>query len=521
MYPCASKAKAVLAIAFLNVMSAVSFSQVAPPGGPGGGGVTPPPPPYDGNPTNPVNWKIETILEEKTEVWVDWVVQNGVDTAKSFTYAYPAPPGGPQPMHLYYASNSTSNYHTVSKTLTAKYKVKASWLSPYPAPAKVLLKISAGAHASYQPSGGASVNNAIGSPTDTYSEGLLQHKFMAGEKYLQLPLSSGVAEKEFTLTANATGDGNGSLAGSHASLNGYLAEKAVQVTADRDPTTHKGPAGTPVPNVVEDFEAIEGDTVATPYGWPFGWHCSVTFGRILHGSWTDEFHDWSVPPSTFTDDYWTEYTQVWQNWEFSQAEVESMATGGPTTKTASLTLTDDGGNGVTRKSKYSLRIHAPAENVVATITDPNKRSTTFVDSNVISIPYGGTPLTQALEFAGKITVSANLNLGSSTGAEATIELVKVIVNRTMSIAVSGSAEVSWKKSQTQTFTGAANPGQVRKWWYRRWALSREVKTEYDSYGPSGYLGHVIAIGTTFRSPDAVTAAANDYEDEQKYEDVPI
>lgn len=184
----------------------------------------------------------------------------------------------------------------------------------------------------------------------------------------------------------------------------------------------------------------------------------------------------------------------------------------PITRVVTLRVTDEDGHGEARSSVYTMRIHAPAENPNLVVSAP-LLSDSFVDTNTVTIPYGGVPISETYEFQAKVSVSATLSLGS----EFTAKLFETKIN----VAVTGTAEVSYKRSVTSNFTPSTIPGTAMRWWFRRRAWYRTLDASWDAYDAHGFNSKTSTSGITFKSSNAVEAAANDFDDQQMHEVVPI
>ncbi len=307
-------------------------------------------------------------------------------------------------------------------------------------------------------------------------------------------------------------------------LSAAITTKDVGIGCDWDMTYHKEGEETRVSNDVIDIENVFGDTVAQ-YWYFFddlgflhdGWDSVSTFRRHLYGTWApgnSPYNQWVASPEHWEDTFFSEITDVTPTqWIFTEDEVLAAGrTGIPIEKVVNLTVTDDDGQGDSRSAKYTMRIHAPAENPVVVVSDP-LLTDNYVDSPSVTIEHGQREVTDSYVFSATLTVTASLSLESSF----TIKLFENKVN----VALSGSASISWQRSRTVTWTPPAEEGMQTTWWFRRRAYYRNVDASWDEYGVHGFVDHASRRGTTFRAPDAVTAAANDYDDHEMSLTVPI
>lgn len=212
-------------------------------------------------------------------------------------------------------------------------------------------------------------DNGLGSPKTSssvqVSPGYVQKRIYATGKRITRLNTGGTLQFVVTASPSASGLIMASVRYS-ASVTNY----AVSVSSYLDTTYKKGASG-PVSNLGEVLTPREGDTWVDPNSVRYFnidsvifsvYDVAIGFRRELIGPWVNPYHAWNVDPTAYTDDLLHEYEAVYGAWEITPTQLADMGKNGPLIKKIRLTVTDDGGNGLSETATYDMRIHNKYDN---------------------------------------------------------------------------------------------------------------------------------------------------------------
>ncbi|HVT11738.1 MAG TPA: hypothetical protein VHE55_05690 [Fimbriimonadaceae bacterium] len=417
--------------------------------------------------------------------------------------------------------------YSASVTASGTVQVRVSWSDPNsPAPSEVFLIVNS--NASWSGDSGQCDDGLGDKPIPTIipagvpGDGAIS----SGVHVIRKVYTGSPIEFDLSPSASYSATQEGESFGAGITLTITPTQKAVEITCDRDMTFHKEGEMTRASNEVVNLDNVVGDTAATEhigideFGFPSHyWFSTPTFFRNLFGPWApgnSPYNQWTSDPEHWEDTLVSEIVSVTPTqWEWSVDDMlHAGLTGTPFEKVVHLTVTDNDGHGDAMSAQYMMRVHAPAENPVAIVSAP-MLTTQVENSNSVTIPYGGVPVTDSYSIAQTITITASIG-GSAEGSFLN-ELFKLSLN----VALSGSASISVSRTRTVTWTPCPSPGKQRRWWFERRGWYRTIDASWDSYDEHGFQSKTSTQGITFRSADAQAATLNDYDDRERFEDAPI
>lgn len=312
-------------------------------------------------------------------------------------------------------------------------------------------------------------------------------------------VNSGVVQ--FTVSPYATGR-TAAVVGYSASVTEY----AVGIASDRNVTYRKGAGGIRTANDLSVLTPRFGDTaVQYWYALDFsgnitseGYRCHPRFDRVLIGG-TDAFNQWSCPPETWQDGPLSENTWISPLWNYSEKDVLGWVNGGGPSKVVTLKVTDDNLSNLTATGTYTMRLHAPAENIVE-----SPKVQEFGSEKLAWGPMGpngfDVRISQSVSISS--TTSKTIKFGLEGSGTFDIKLVEASLKANYGVEWGKSATVSRTISVDFTIPAGHSAFIVGRPTWKAWTVS------WDAYDVNGYAGPASSRATSWISGTAPSAEAN-------------
>jgi hypothetical protein len=411
------------------------------------------------------------------------------------------------------SSGMVAEPETVTASCSGTIIRSVKWISPYPAPSQVLVKVAGFARfANSNNDHFGTASNWIGSDLEATDwagfDMATESVEYAAYVYLSLD-SSGVAMIEADQQAFISVTGPGVSA--HATAEYFditLAETAAGITPWQWPTFRKDwTTGLPVANPVVYITPRVLDTAVVYHeaGTPH-WDLDATFTRLLMGPWTDPYTQWWANSDYWADSLFTEYVSIETQYTWP------LTATFPREEAVVLSVENNGPPYGTRVGDLLMRVHLPAENV-AVVSDQRVLGPWIRVSPLFIVHPWDEPkvLAEDVTWSHSYTSEMSTTLGSSLGAEL---VIKAQLNSSMTSALGQTAEISITHHVEYTFA----PDSVAKvWWVERQAFYRYAEGNFDYFATNGFQG-VEGFGVSyFESGSAAAAEQLDYYEQSNWE----
>lgn len=441
-----------------------------------------------------------------------WRFVNGVLTEVSTTTPWQLV-GPDAPFWVQAHSESASENRSTEAKSSGTFTRTIKWISPWPAPDKVLVSVQALAFWGATPNGTGWAANGLGDAEIPGSGGYSVAGLSEGRHYRLLDVDPVTKEAQYTFSISAEAHSSEPSASLKAEVSTSirLEEKAVGIEPWSIPN-FRLIYTTPTQidqeeNKVIDPSIIRIDDVFDSSTFVYERN---TILPILYGKWnmgtTSIVMEPYKPLSYPTPGYLFK--------EFSSAEVKAMIDGIPYEMTVTATATDMS-DGQQRIGTARVFIHAPLESPKITSSERVYTDWTRISSEQILLPLETFTFTMTTGVV--LSHTTTFTLTSQVGIEAAfLDLFKASAVQSASWSEGDTAEIS-ESYATQTTWTNPNSYPVIAWKERR-AFYRHTEGFALLYNSSGFTGELREFEfTSYESGTGQLAEQQDFTDQTEWE----
>lgn len=448
-------------------------------GGLGGGGTQ-----TDSRPWNPANWRLTTESVGLDTV-SSWVLVNGVPTNQITEISWSSNQYYPFPG----AVNMTGTPRDVFMNSEGESILRVQWIGDGPPPTRVILRVTSFAWGGTKPLGTISVNNGLNTVTEPDEPDpdwfdFVLKQFGSVLKKIALD-SNGYAEVRIPKLARASATGvTAHSYGDARSTEQEIANRALEIVGDPDPTFTIGFHDAPVPNKQVDPTILKMDIGLICFGYgvelpPPGSTVALglanaVFRGLPWGSWNEPQGAWD-----WTDvamGHWT-VGQIYR--EYSADQVVEMIRNGPITLSNNFHIIDQ--DQISETGSVEVRIHAPWEFPVWTSDEEKCDEFRSVSGWVIRNPYGPISISESSGYQKSVTWAVSIG-----GSGAALPQAHPLL-RALSISGQYGQTATVTLAQSYTMTVDAGPSDMQ-FCVEKQNFWREKGGFFLGYANTGYIG---------------------------------